>query len=440
MVLSPPSKDFFLPSSSVFVYVMCAAGGTLAVLAERLYLFDLLGGGLEDSRCVNGGLIIAEQIGKLYVIGRKLAFESTLATGQIGKVFDIISDERIDSCSTIRVTSRLAAGLLLNTSSASASAVSASVSSGVALTATEEQQSQSQTNKTRPHRNPKDIFLDDDITAATTDLHGKKLFIGTHSGKILLLDTTTVGILNHLTYSETQEARSRETQGPVVTMKYCNQNELLVVAHTSGVVKIFCGCHRTITLEQRETYLMKNKMIADPDISTGDKESDKNPPGLGKGNNKGKGRKREKEWCPYSLGGNTPSSPMLLRSNQSTHETTVLTMAVSEELGLIAVSGVDGTGSHSFLPPSPPLHVIYPHAPPVCLSQCECLICTLCSFGTSIALLTSLGNLWNAFIFSSSLELLSSLELTVMPDSLSGLSILCSLSGSSPGPSLTDQN
>lgn len=260
------------------------------MLAERLYLFDLLGGGLEDSRCVNGGLIIAEHIGKLYVIGRKLAFESTLANGQIGKVFDIISDERTDSCSTIRVTSRLTAGLVEKSSSANL----------------DEQLLQSNAPIERK-KNPKDIFLDDDITAATTDLNGKKLFIGTHSGKILLLDTTTIGILSHLTYGE-QEVKS---QGPVVTMNYSNQNELLVVAHASGVVKIFCGCHRTITPEQRGNYLAKKANL---------------------------------EWCPYSLGGNTPSSPTLLRSNQRAHETTVLTMTLSEELGLIAVSGADGTG------------------------------------------------------------------------------------------------
>jgi hypothetical protein len=314
--------------------VLCV-GGTLAVLAERLYLFDLLGGGLEDSRCVNGGLIIAEHIGKLYVIGRKLAFESTLTNGQIGKVFEIISDERVDSCSTIRVTSRLTAGLLDKSSSANIDELhlltSTTTTSASAMTTTSTGAAGT-TSTERRRKNSKDIFLDDDITSATTDLYGKKLFIGTHSGKILLLDTTTIGILNHLTYHE-QEMKSREIllQGPVVMMKYCQQNELLVVVHTSGVLKIFCGCHRTITIEQREKYLSK-KMTT---TMTSEMKA------------------TSQEWCPYSLGGNTPSSPTLLRSNQMTHETTVLTMAVSEELGLIAVSGVDGTGFTT--PTTPPV-------------------------------------------------------------------------------------
>jgi hypothetical protein len=268
------------------------------VLAERLYLFDLLGGGLEDSRCVNGGLIISEQIGKLYVIGRKLAFESNLTSGQIGKVFDLISEERIDSCTTVRVTSRLTSGIDLSTPSSSTNLEQLFIQSTAVAPST---------SMPLRNRNPKDVFRDDDITASTMDQHGKKMFIGTHSGKILLFDTTTIGILSHLTYNENDTSN----QGPVVTMKYCHQNELLVVAHTSGVVKVFNGCHRNISIEQREKYLLK-KIYA--------------------------------EWCPHYLGGNTPSSPLLLRSNQMVHETTVLAMAVSEELGLIAMSGADGTG------------------------------------------------------------------------------------------------
>lgn len=134
------------------------------------------------------------------------------------------------------------------------------------------------------------------------------MFIGTHCGKVLLLDTTTIGILMQLTHEES--SISRESQGPITKMCYCNQNELLVVAHAGGAIKIFSACHRTISQEQREKYLSKKSF---------------------------------KSWCPYLLGGNTPSSPLLLRSNNLVHETTILSMAVSEELGLIAVSGSDGT-------------------------------------------------------------------------------------------------
>jgi hypothetical protein len=304
------------PPPSVSDQFIVSTGGTLAVLAERLYLFDLLGGGLEDSRSVNGGLIVSEQIGKLHVIGRKLAFESNLTNGQIGKVFDLISDERIDSCTTVRVTSRLASGINLSTASSSANLdeqlfIQTAADKNLASSAFSASPSSSSAQYQKT--NPKDIFLDDDITAATTDLYGKKMFIGTHAGKILLFDTTTIGILGHLTYNE-NETLSREGQGPVVTMKYCDAKELLVVAHASGVVKVFNGCHRNISAEQREKYLKK---------------------------------KNYTEWCPHYLGGNTPSSPLLFRSNQMVHESTVIAMAVSEELGLIALSGADGTGTVS---------------------------------------------------------------------------------------------
>jgi hypothetical protein len=125
----------------------------------------------------------------------------------------------------------------------------------------------------------------------------------------MLLDTTTVGILIQLTHEES--SIHRESQGPIIKMIYGNQYELLVVCHSGGAIKIFGGCHRTISNEFREKYLLK---------------------------------KSHPEWCPFYLGGNTPSSPLLLRSNNMVYETTILAMAVSEELGLIAVSGSDGTG------------------------------------------------------------------------------------------------
>lgn len=330
---------------------MIIVGGTLAVLAERLYLFDLLGGGLEDSRSVTGGLIIAEQIGKLYVVGRKLAFETTLSTGQVGKVYEIINDERIDSCTTIRVTNRLSTGI-----------------SKMDKTLDEELVLHNSTDKHSKSINPKDVFVDDDITSATMDNTGKKMYIGTHSGKILLLDTTTLGILNHLTFSE-QDVFSRDTQGPVVKMKYCSQNELLVVAHSNGAIKVFSGCHRTISAEQREKYLAK---------------------------------KNYTEWCQYCLGGNTPSSPILIRSNQSVQESTVLAMAVSEELGLIAVSGSDGTGVF-------PTFVGH-------IWQYELLICIHCLFVASIQFPISLDSLSNVFILLFSQVPHFYLEQIVTPD------------------------
>ncbi len=128
-----------------------------------MYLFDLLGGGLEDSRCVSGGLIVSEQIGKLYIIGRKLAFESSLKSGVIGKVYDVISEERIDSCPTARVTSRIAAGIkkVVNPLTMNEEDVDEELLAHQSLLISETE-------------NPKEIYVDDDITAATS---GKQLLI-----------------------------------------------------------------------------------------------------------------------------------------------------------------------------------------------------------------------------------------------------------------------
>jgi WD40 repeat protein len=147
------------------------------------------------------------------------------------------------------------------------------------------------------------------------DLSGKKIFVGTHTGRVLLLDSATLGILTQLTH---EESHGRDGHGPVRHMVYGENDELLVVAHTNGALKIFSGCHRTASAEYREKYVHK---VARKYFTQG-------PP----------------EWCPLSLGGNTPYSPVLLRSNHQVHDSSVLSMDFSEELGIIAVSGSDGTG------------------------------------------------------------------------------------------------
>lgn len=121
--------------------------------------------------------------------------------------------------------------------------------------------------------------------------------MGTQSGRVLLFESNSLGLLSQQSY----EQPLFKEQGYVVKLCYCSRDEVVVAAYSGGCVKVFNGCHRTM-LEGEA----KHEFDA-------------------------------------IQGGNAPSHPLLLRSNNAVHDSTVLAMAVSEELGLIAISGVDGT-------------------------------------------------------------------------------------------------
>jgi hypothetical protein len=116
------------------------------------------------------------------------------------------------------------------------------------------------------------------------------------SGRVLYFETMSLGLLAQLSY---EEVLSKE-QGSVVKLFYCDRDEIVVAAFSGGALKIFCGCHRSSDNNMKEKSSLFN-------------------------------------------GGHTPTNPFLLRVNYMIHESTILSMAVSEDLGIIAVSAIDGT-------------------------------------------------------------------------------------------------
>jgi hypothetical protein len=146
------------------------------------------------------------------------------------------------------------------------------------------------------------------------DRGGKKFYAGTNSGRVLMFDGTSLGLLSQLSHEEKLSSHDDHTSGgAVVQLRYCEQDEILVAAFAGGSVKVFSGCHRVVT--EDITTALQTKTEADI----------------------------EELLCPYFQGGGAPQTPLLLRVNERVHETTVMAMDVSDKLGLIAVSAVDGT-------------------------------------------------------------------------------------------------
>jgi hypothetical protein len=129
-----------------------------------------------------------------------------------------------------------------------------------------------------------------------------------------MYDGTSLGLLSQLSHEEKLSRQNdHNSGGAVIQLRYCERDEVVVAAFAGGAVKVFCGCHRVMT--EDITTAVQTKSANDVNELL----------------------------CPYFQGGGPPQTPLLLRQNSRVHETTVMAMDVSDKLGLIAVSAVDGT-------------------------------------------------------------------------------------------------
>jgi hypothetical protein len=128
-----------------------------------------------------------------------------------------------------------------------------------------------------------------------------------------MFDGTTLGLVTQLSHEETFSGRDHH--GCVVSMVYCDSDELLFVALAGGVIKAYSGCHRGITYDVKIQVEEHLTSAAGFPVN----------------------------WCELCVGGHAPTSPQFLRANYAAHESTIVDMAVSEEMGLVAVSGSDGS-------------------------------------------------------------------------------------------------
>lgn len=87
------------------VLFISTTGAVLACLSEKLLFIELTSTAMEDNRLVTGGLSICEQNSRIVVTSRKNAFEFSLANGDPGKVYTLISEDCIETCTTAKFVS-----------------------------------------------------------------------------------------------------------------------------------------------------------------------------------------------------------------------------------------------------------------------------------------------------------------------------------------------
>jgi hypothetical protein len=83
----------------------------LATLSEKLLFIELTSTAMEDNRLVTGGLSICEQNSRIIITSRKSSFEFSLVTGDSGKVYDLVSEECIETCATAKLVSGVEMGM-----------------------------------------------------------------------------------------------------------------------------------------------------------------------------------------------------------------------------------------------------------------------------------------------------------------------------------------
>jgi hypothetical protein len=83
----------------------------LAALSEKLLFIELTSSAMEDNRIINGGLCVCEQNSRIVLSSRKSSFEYSLATGDSGKVYSLVSEECIETCDTAKMVSGVELGM-----------------------------------------------------------------------------------------------------------------------------------------------------------------------------------------------------------------------------------------------------------------------------------------------------------------------------------------
>jgi hypothetical protein len=98
--------------------------------------------------------------------------------------------------------------------------------------------------------------LNDCLCTYFSDVLGKKIFIGTLDGHVMLFDSISFGLLQHLSKPDLSFGQKKgqtgsghhghgNSQGFVASLVYVERDELLITLYAWGAIKIFSGCHRS---------------------------------------------------------------------------------------------------------------------------------------------------------------------------------------------------
>jgi hypothetical protein len=206
-------------------------GKGVAILAEKVYFLAVESDSMDDMKPLKSGLGICSFSGRLYGV-----YRTTI------QIYDIVSAMRIK---------RVA---FLDPDRVSSSDVIMSKSDEIKV----DHHNMSAANAL--HSKPKSAYgyidIRDKVSAVATDSKGKKLFLGTDDGRVLLFDSFTFGLIKQLT-NEREDGAFME-QGAVSFLYYVDRDELLVAAYTNGAVKVFSGCqHGGYSGQQVHTFNSK---------------------------------------------------------------------------------------------------------------------------------------------------------------------------------------
>lgn len=265
-------------------------GKGVAVLAEKLYFLNLENDLADELKPVQQGLGVCPTSGKLFAVFKTTIHLIDILSSRLAKSMAFLDPDRVSS--TDQLVSR-GDELKLTASSASTSAELPGL------------------------RSAGHIDIRDTVTACAIDANGKKVFLGTLDGRVLLFDSFTFGLVKQLTDEE--EDGTFRFQGAVASLAYVDRDELLVAVYSAGAVKVFGGCLHHAYSGQKFSIIKpqrrNNKMGVD---------SSSNSP---------------EDFIPSAKGGKPPIRPFLLRECDLgvLPDFSVRAVAVSEGHNLVAV-------------------------------------------------------------------------------------------------------
>jgi hypothetical protein len=137
-------------------------GAALACLSEKLLFIELTSTAMEDNRLVNGGLSVCEQNSRIVLTSRRSSFEYSLVTGDSGKVYHLVSEECIETCSTAKLVSGVEMGRAKR-----------ATKGGQAVTNNEDDDDDGKTDRMTSeilgmmNKGSRNMFPDDDVTCVT---------------------------------------------------------------------------------------------------------------------------------------------------------------------------------------------------------------------------------------------------------------------------------
>ena len=285
-------------------------GKTVAILAEKVYFLSIEGDILDDLKPLYSGIGISSISGRLFTI-----YRSTI------QIFDVITAMKVKRVAFLDPDRVSTTDQIISKND------EMKMGSLIPNTHSFDQQQMPAISGSHSPRAPIEVNLKaiggidikDRVTAVAIDCKGKKVFLGTHDGRVLLFDSYTFGLLKQLT-CETEDNAFHE-QGSVLAMSYVDRDELVVAVYANGAVKVFGGCQHGGYMAQKSSNLhVDPRLHNDYDgMSTSHIHGDKS--------------------YPRARGGRAPSRPYLLRECDLgvIVDLSVRAMTVSVAHSLIAV-------------------------------------------------------------------------------------------------------